>query len=132
MTRALLLASLATACQVQLDPRAEPEGAEVPALVQQVFTDNCATAGCHGEGSPAAGLSLTADRSSAALAGTATQRPELALVEPGLPTDSYLALKLLPDDEGRADGTARMPAGGELDPVELAIVIGWIGGAPLE
>lgn len=134
MRRALLCSITALACEVQLDPRDEPEadGAEVPALVQQIFDDSCATAGCHGGGSPAAGLSLAADRSAASLAGTSTQRPELALVEPGFPTESYLALKLLPADDGRAAGTARMPAGGELDPVELAIVIGWIGGAPLD
>jgi hypothetical protein len=132
--RRVLFIALICACEVQLEPRDEPAGdsTEVPALVQQIFDDSCATAGCHGDGSPAAGLSLAADRSSAALAGTSTQRPELALVTFGEPTQSYLALKLLPDDDGRAAGTARMPAGGELDPVELAIVIGWIGGAPLE
>ena len=134
MTRALAL-TLLSACAYQLEPRDEAatgEGAAVPAIVQQIFDDSCATAGCHAGGSPAAGLSLAADASAAALGGTSTQRPELALVEPGDPSASYLALKLLPAADGRADGTARMPAGAELDPVELAIVIGWIGGAPLD
>lgn len=103
-------------------------GATFSGHVQPILDARCATAGCHGEMAPAAGLDLTADVSRDNLFQPSTQNPEIPLVTPGNPTNSYLMTKLT------GDGFAgqQMPLGAaQLSEAELNIVRLWISyGAP--
>jgi hypothetical protein len=104
-------------------------GATLSGHVQPIFDARCATPGCHGDIAPAAGLDLTAGAARGNLLEVAsTQNPEVDLVTPGNPTNSYLMKKLLePGFTG-----LRMPAGSDpLTDAELDTVRLWISyGAP--
>jgi hypothetical protein len=103
-------------------------GATFSGHVQPILSTRCATPGCHGSMAPAAGLDLTEDVARDNLFGMSTQNPDLPLVTPGNPTNSYLMTKLT------GDGFAgqRMPLGAAaLAQNELDIVRLWISyGAP--
>ncbi len=104
-------------------------GATLSGHVQPILDTRCATAGCHGEIAPAAGLDLTAGASRDNLLEIAsTQNPDLSLVTPGNPTNSYLMTKLT------SDGFAgkQMPLGANaLSPEEIDVIKLWISyGAP--
>lgn len=104
-------------------------GATLSGHVQPIFDARCATPGCHGDVAPAAGLDLTAGSSRANLLEVpATQNPEINLVTPGNPTNSYLMKKLT--EAGFAG--IQMPAGAPpLSEAELETVRLWISyGAP--
>jgi hypothetical protein len=64
--------------------------------VSQILEANCG--GCHGGTSPAEGLDLVGDDAYDTLLEASTQVPDLKLVEPGEPDQSYLWLKLNGDD----------------------------------
>lgn len=103
-------------------------GATFSGHVQPILSTRCATPGCHGSMAPAAALDLTEDVARDNLFGMSTQNPDLPLVTPGNPTNSYLMTKLT------GDGFAgqRMPLGAApLAQNELDIVRLWISyGAP--
>ncbi|MCX4244891.1 hypothetical protein OEB96_29970 [Paraliomyxa miuraensis] len=104
-------------------------GATFSGHVVPIFEARCATAGCHGELAPAAGLDLTRERARDNLIEVpSTQNPDIPLVTPGNPTNSYLMTKLT------GDGFAgqRMPLGAApLSQDELDVVRLWISyGAP--
>ena len=105
-------------------------GATFSGHVQPILDTRCATAGCHGSVAPAAGLDLTKDVARDNLFRDSTQNPELPLVTPGNPTNSYLMTKLT------ADGFAgkQMPLGAApLGQAELDVVRLWISyGAPAD
>lgn len=105
-------------------------GATFSGHVQPILNTRCATAGCHGSVAPAAGLDLTEGVARDNLFRDSTQNPEIPLVTPGNPTNSYLMTKLT------ADGFAgkQMPLGSEpLSQEELDVVRLWISyGAPAD
>lgn len=104
-------------------------GATLSGHVQPIFDARCATPGCHGDIAPAAGLDLTAGAARGNLLEVAsTQNPEVDLVTPGNPTNSYLMKKLL---EAGFTGV-QMPKGSEpLGDAELDTIRLWISyGAP--
>ena len=115
------------------EPSVDPGGpAFTFAQVQaQVFTPNCAKAGCHSAASGAGGLSLEAGQ---AYAQTVNRRAvgnsALDLIEPGDPERSYLVKKI----RGDADITgARMPLDnpGAISQEQIDGIIGWVlAGAP--
>ncbi len=87
-----------------------------------VFTPDCATAGCHAGASPAGGLNLEDGNSHAMLVGVAsTGNMAVNRVEPGQPDNSYLVQRI----EGTV--TPRMPLGGpSLSPEEISAIRQWI------
>jgi hypothetical protein len=103
-------------------------GATFSGHVQPIFDTRCATPGCHGSMAPQAGLDLTRDVARDNLFGMSIQNPEIPLVTPGNPTNSYLMTKLT------GDGFAgqQMPLGAApLTEAEQGIVRLWISyGAP--
>ena len=103
-------------------------GATFSGHVQPILETRCATPGCHGSVAPAAGLDLTAEAARDNLFAPSTQNPDIPLVTPGNPTNSYLMTKLT------GDGFAgkQMPLGASpLSDEELDIIRLWISyGAP--
>jgi hypothetical protein len=95
----------------------------------EVFTPNCAVAGCHSALAPQQGMNLSAG---AAYANTvrvpSKERPDLNRIEPGDPNRSYLVKKI----RGDADIVGvRMPNGGTLTAAQIQLVIDWVSrGAP--
>ena len=69
------------------------------AVVQtQIFTPNCAIAGCHVASTAPFGLDLSAGASYANLVGVdSAEVPTFQLVRPGTSSDSYLYMKLTAD-----------------------------------
>src|SRR5690606_17038533 len=53
--------------------------------------------GCHGGSNPQAGLDMLSEGTWTRLRGASTQNPELKLIDPGRPEQSYLWLKLAGD-----------------------------------
>ena len=88
-----------------------------------VFTPNCATAGCHAGGSPAGSLNLEAANSYAMIVGIASsQDAGLQLVNPNNPNTSYLIQKM----EGTAGSGQVMPPSGALEQADIDVVRQWI------
>lgn len=97
-------------------PPASPPPPPPPAALSAVFSDiqdnvftpNCATAGCHAGASAPQGLQLDAQNSFALLVGVASSEvPTILRVAPGDPNNSYLIQKL----EGTAAAGGQMPLG---------------------
>jgi hypothetical protein len=102
-------------------------GATLSGHVQPLFDQRCAAAQCHGANQPAAGLSLVAGEARDALLRASTQNPEVDLVTPGNPTNSYLVTKLT----GNGVTGVQMPIGGALSEEEIDMIRLWISyGAP--
>jgi hypothetical protein len=102
-------------------------GATFSGHVQPLFDARCSAAGCHGANQPAAGLSLVAGQSRANLLRPSAQNPEVDLVTPGNPTNSYLVTKLT----GNGASGVQMPVNGSLSEEEIEMVRLWISyGAP--
>ena len=96
-------------------------------LSDEIFTQSCA--GCHGGGSPSAGLSLAKDFIAANIIDkAAASKPEYKLVNPGSPDDSYIVMKL----ENRDITGSQMPLGGTpLSTEQIKKIRDWIAaGAP--
>lgn len=98
-----------------------------------VFTKSCAVSGCHGAGSPAAGLKLTdADASRASLVGVASkvadgQGGTYLRVAASDPSKSLLYLVV----KGKVGEQRQMPPGLALSPEKVEAIRGWIAaGAP--
>lgn len=103
-------------------------GATFSGHVQPIFDTRCATPGCHGAMAPALGLDLTADVARDNLFQPSTQNPEIPLVTPGNPTNSYLMTKLTGDG---FTGQQMPLSAAPLSDAELDIVRRWISyGAP--
>lgn len=99
--------------------------------VQTILTANCTS--CHGGGSPAANLNLTAEVAYVNLVNApSTSVPSLMRVNPGNPQLSYLYLKVT-DQHLENGGRGRpMPLGGvRLADADVAEIERWIAdGAP--
>ncbi len=113
----------------------EPSAGETPAAVsfsggvQPIFSSNCAFAGCHAGGSPAAGQDLSEGKSFTSIVGVAARSSCVGTprVNPGNPDASALVKKI----EGTSCGT-RMPKGREpLSADKITLIRAWIQqGAP--
>ncbi len=109
-------------------------GSKFSENVLPILATRCATAGCHGNVAPAAGLDLTPGVAYANLMLPATQNPDFARVTPGNPTNSYLVVKLntngisglqMPLDPTSPSGSS------PLSPEEIEVIRTWISyGAP--
>lgn len=95
-----------------------------------VFTPNCATAGCHSGASAPQGLQLDATNSYPLLVGVASSEvPAILRVAPGDPDNSYLIQKL----EGTAAAGAQMPLGrAPLPQATIDVVRQWITDGALD
>jgi hypothetical protein len=105
-------------------------GATWSGRVLPILQSNCG--GCHGGASPAAGFDVltgTPSEIRLRLLKPSTQKPELQLVQPGRPVDSYLVRKISGD--GSIIG-ARMPVSAtpgtdsSLPPDQLDAIANWI------
>ena len=107
----------------------EPQ-ATLSSIQANIFTPSCAVSGCHlGAGAPR-GLDLSAGSAHANLVSVASDEvPELMLVAPGNPEDSYLVIKL--EGSSRMVGQ-QMPRGRDpLSSEQIGVVRQWItNGAP--
>lgn len=117
---------LATACAD------EPAPFEVPAEVQRAFDASCVLDGCHDATSRAEGLSLAAGDVHR-LGTKQAWQSDLPLVTLGELGQSYLAIKLLPDEQlpaGAERFESRMPKDG-VEPEDLEhvnVILAWIAG----
>jgi len=96
---ALALALAAGCTEKLVAPPPPPTVLGVPDSIQDVFTANCALAGCHAGATPQAGMSLADARTSwdAVLGVPSVQRPQFFRIEPGDSLDSYVVMKLRND-----------------------------------
>jgi len=104
--------------------------ATLSAVQSQIFTPSCAFSGCHGGGSPAEGMSLTAGAAYSNIVNVrSSQRGSLDLIEPNEPDSSYLYLKVIGDS---SISGLRMPRSGPALSQELIDLLrDWIErGAP--
>ena len=112
------------------DPGVEPEPS-IPTFSEvrdQVLMPSCGFSSCHGEG--AGGLTLEEESAFDALVGVASvQVPELSLVEPGVPEESYLMLKM--DDDPGILGDP-MPPGSGMEQDRVEMVRAWIESGALD
>jgi hypothetical protein len=132
-----LLALVAAACggsaRSPTEPGSVPPGSALSfsQIQGQIFTPSCAKAGCHAASSGAGGMVLAAGVSYAQIVGRpAPEDPQLDLVKPGDPNDSYLVRKIRGDPDITG---SRMPLDGPpyLTPQQIAGIEGWIqAGAP--
>lgn len=111
---------------------ASPTPAQIPAAVQRAFDARCLTEGCHDATTRAAGLSLDA-LDSPHIVGGASSQSSLPLVHLGDLGGSYLAIKLLPDDQlpaGVERFEDRMPPDGATseDFDDINTILAWVAG----
>jgi hypothetical protein len=115
------------------EPAEEPSGSAFTfsRIQSEVFTPNCAKAGCHAAATAEAGLVLDAGRSYAEIVGRrSTENPSLNRVEPGDPERSYLAKKLRGDPDITGSPMPLDRPGG-LPREQIDGILGWIrAGAP--
>ena len=136
MRRSLLLvaALLWTGCGGD-DSTLGPDGSEgelteaTLAQVSEVFAVSCALSGCHSGGEPKAGLSLEGDFAARIVGVASGQRPDLKLVDPGNPDDSYLLIKVRGADEIVSQ---QMPPGQVLPAEQVEIIRAWIASGAKE
>ena len=93
------------------------------AQVSGVFSVSCALSGCHSGGEPAADMSLEGDFAARIVGVASGQRPDLKLVDPGNPDDSYLLIKVRGGDEIVSQ---QMPPGKVLPAEQVEIIRAWI------
>lgn len=110
------------------DTGGDLQGCDYEALIQPIFTSNCALGGCHAGANPQMGMSLEAGVSYANIVGVDSgESPGTPRIAAGDPAGSYLWQKLGP---APAVGS-QMPLGGELSAQDQARIEAWIlAGAP--
>ena len=93
--------------------------------IQSIFDDRCVR--CHSGHTPPRGLDLSPGHSREIIGRASSGLPEMALVEPGDPSRSYLFLKLI-DRHLEAGGSGRRcPIGGPpLPPPAVDRIESWI------
>ncbi len=123
-------------CPNDLEPLDDGgDGGTIPPVVQEAFDRRCGFAGCHGMGAAQGGLSLDPAQSGGIVGGPSSAG--IPMVTIGDVCASYLAIKLLPPENNRCGiepAGALMPLGGRDNPdvqLDLALILGWIAGAPL-
>ena len=126
MFAGLACSDLTTSTEMVFDPVSE--GPATFEQVQGLFDVSCASSGCHGGQEWSAWPDLRAGKAYDNIVGVESSQGN-PLVDPGMPDNSYLYIKLLPDAGIAGD---RMPLGGPyLEPATLETVYKWIErGAP--
>ncbi|HSN14955.1 MAG TPA: hypothetical protein VLT61_10005 [Anaeromyxobacteraceae bacterium] len=95
-------------------------------LSHQIFVPRCASGSCHGGSPPPFFPQLDAEAGWAALVNVPSLQAVMDLVEPGVPDQSWLMVRLRGEE-----GLQTMPPNDPLSAAELAAVEGWIAnGAP--
>ena len=90
--------------------------------IQPVFTNNCATSGCHNSAA-GGGLVLSTGQAYGNLVNVpSTGEPNMTLVIPSDADNSYLVIKL----EGRQNVGARMPLTGSISNNQIQNIKNWI------
>ena len=129
----LIVAPIGLGCGA-LEPVGETggeNGGAVPAVVVQAFAESCAGGGCHDAATRAGGLSLAESDLAAIIGGPSTSG--LPMVEIGDIANSYLAIKMLPDDVISAQGLmrsgGRMPPTADFTNPNNQTILAWVAGA---
>lgn len=130
----LLLAAACGSVKSPTEPSEEPGGGAAftfSRIQAEIFTPNCAKAGCHSVASGSGGLVLTEGRSYGEIVNQpSTGQGSLDRIEPGDPGRSYLVKKLRGDPDITGD---RMPLDqpGGLPQEQIDGIIAWVrAGAP--
>jgi hypothetical protein len=130
----LLLAAACGSVKLPTEPSEEPGGGTAlpfSRIQAEIFTPNCAKAGCHDAASGSAGLVLAAGQSYDEIVDVpSTGQSTLDRIEPGDPGRSYLIKKLRGDPDITG---ARMPLDrpGGLPQEQIDGIIAWVqAGAP--
>ncbi len=92
--------------------------------VQPIFTENCASAGCHGTSNTQRNLVLVSGQASENIVNVPSEwMPEMDRIEPGKPDSSFLLLKVKPNPPQGS----RMPLGGSpLTDGQIEMIESWI------
>lgn len=122
-----LTCAMALGCGVTRVDGDNGNGGGVPAEVQARFDTYCATPSCHN--SPAVYPQLSPGASDAIL-DSMDQQGRIPLVDIGNPSNSYLAIKMVPELNMDLFAGSPMPVGGGMPPEDIAVILGWIAGAP--
>jgi hypothetical protein len=96
--------------------------------IQPIFSNSCAFSGCHGGGSPAMGMNLTAGQAYANIVDVASvELPSMDRIEPGMPDLSYLIHKIQGTQVSVGGSGERMPRGGApLSQTTIDLVRLWV------
>jgi len=107
-----------------------PATVTLSGYVQPVFTQSCATVGCHAGPSPAQGLDLSDGKAYGSTVGvTSSEVGSLLRVEAGNADSSYLIDKV----EGTQTVGSMMPkTGGPLSSLEIQLIRTWINDGALD
>ena len=129
---ALWLVSCGDLEKLPTDPGGEepPDPSATFSRVQaEVFTPSCALAGCHGAVATQAGMNLTQGNAYAQIVSRQSVESTLVRIQPGVPGQSYLFLKITGSPLITGD---RMPQGKAPLPEEkIRLIRDWIRrGAP--
>jgi len=130
---ALLLLAACGSVKSPTEPSEEPGGVAPLTFAQiqaEIFTPNCAKAGCHDAASASAGMVLAAGVSYGQIVDRPSTESALDRIEPGDPERSYLVRKLRGDSDITGD---RMPLDrpGGLPQEQIDGLIAWVrAGAP--
>lgn len=102
------------------------DGVTWEARIKLIFEFNCG--GCHNEQGPQGDLTLLGEGVYERLLQPSTQLPDMRLIEPGDPDNSYLYLKLIGDEriEGLTMPYNPLTGQGSLSQAELADIETWI------
>jgi hypothetical protein len=102
------------------------DGVTWTSRVQPILEANCG--GCHSETEAQGNLVLVGEGVYERLLGASEQLPDLPLIAPGLPEESYLYLKLIDDDQIIGNPMPYNPLTGEgrLTEAELGDILTWI------
>ncbi|HLT40786.1 MAG TPA: hypothetical protein VK034_31130 [Enhygromyxa sp.] len=108
------------------------EGVTWSARISKILEFNCG--GCHSGTAPAAELTLLGEDVYARLLEPSMQNPEMPLITPGVPEQSYLYLKLIGDDSivGNPMPYNPLTGKGALSEAEIADVLTWITNGAVE
>lgn len=108
------------------------EGVTWSARISKILEANCG--GCHGGNTPEANLLLDGDEVYTRLLEPSSQVPDMPLITPGVPEESYLYLKLIGDDAIMGNPMPYNPLTGEgtLGEAEIADILTWISNGAVE
>ena len=129
----LLLLAACGSVKSPTEPAEEPGGVApltFSRIQAEIFTPNCAKAGCHDAASASAGMVLAAGVSYEQIVGVRSTESTLDRIEPGDPERSYMVKKLRGDSDITGD---RMPLDrpGGLPQEQIDGLIAWVrAGAP--
>ncbi|UCD25966.1 MAG: hypothetical protein JSW51_01555 [Gemmatimonadota bacterium] len=107
-------------------------GSGFAAVVQPIFTANCALSGCHAGSSPAQGMNLSSGQAYANIVDVPSNESGLVRVKPSMPDSSYLVHKIQGTQGSVGGSGGQMPLGrAALSQTQIDAIRQWIAdGAP--